>query len=732
MKKQTLTKTLYFSDKQNRPIKIEPFDPNIHPESFRSKQQAENQKQYQTNKQQAYAGYQYQIQRDRSYWGQQYARYAASVSRSKQRYSERIVATLKNLAQKAHAEQMASYTGWQKYYREHPLTHKKKQAEQKARLIKLKKLNTERTNALTAQLKELKTQKNNAVEQAWKNAQWLNQTQEERAKNTMTDRVVEAEIGTMVAQQSAKEINNEIKASQLAFDSNQAKLATNNSTHSNTNPLSLDVDAMISGVVNTMRYYSTPEAQAKIDAQNNNQSAARGISKNNSHHYAGGSYNASRQIARSQKGPQNNLVKATPYQIGHTPTDPEKVELINPYVPLVANTTTTQSTNPTIAPIPALSAKAAIREKILNIGKVETKQKILVKKLAKIDRLELFGESFISALQETFPGATVGESIQSFLLNIGKAKEVEIFKANLIKKYPTQKNTIESLTVDALLVKYPSAKDFAVDLGWVTFDLAGGHIIKFLGKTIVYANKGLVRWERKVFEKLKKEVGSIQEGFSVLWNKFTKQPQWATVSDKGAGIVKNTEKLFSKFGDNFEALKQSFSQFSGKGGNWNGTFTKNGNPISFEISKAKGTVVTDLGNEIKISTTNKFRSIIHLTKNSEILDIKEVFRNNSANFKDLKMSNVVLDQIDFVKGDVSKLKQIKLSVVVNDELLLAIKTQGPKYVSENFGKFGGLDGMVRNLTDKIGKTFDTIEISNFVPKGATKYDPHYNIIINLK
>ena len=307
------------------------------------------------------------IGRGSDYWQQSYAKYAASVARSKMRYSERTVKTLKTLATKAYDERMASYTGWQKYYREHPMVHAQKQMERKARLLKLEKQAAARAKSLTTQLQTLKQQKENTLEQVWKNFEWLTQTTEEREKNSLTNVILDAEIQgnqTLILEKerepsantstealtSAEALIQDIFAQKTAFETTQSqekgelKLSGSLKT--------FDVNQTISGMVRTMQHYSTPGAQAKIDAQNNNKAVAQGISKNNSHHYAGGSYSASRQIVRS-KNPQ---LSKTPYKIGHTPTDPTKVELVDAYIPAVA------------AAIPALTTKEAVREKVLNIG----------------------------------------------------------------------------------------------------------------------------------------------------------------------------------------------------------------------------------------------------------------------------------------------------------------------------------------------------------------------------
>ena len=121
---------------------------------------------------------------------------------------------------------------------------------------------------------------------------------------------------------------------------------------------------------------------------------------------------------------------------------------------------------------------------------------------------------------------------------------------------------------------------------------------------------------------------------------------------------------------------------------------------------------------MKLFTRNNLQSRIAITKNSEILDIQHVFRNNTINYPDVSMGNVILDQIDYVGGDVSKLKQIKLSTVINTDFHEAMKLQGKEGVIANFGQNSSLDGMVQKMLNKIGKQVDSVEISDLVPQNA--------------
>ena len=195
-----------------------------------------------------------------------------------------------------------------------------------------------------------------------------------------------------------------------------------------------------------------------------------------------------------------------------------------------------------------------LRKILVKIGKTEEAPKpatVLNKQFsaekrasAVTQQAKMLGEAFGEALNEVFPGEVVGESIATFLVNIGKKKELETFKEKLTNKYPEQKELIEQLEVEELLTKYPEGKSIAVDLGWITLDLAGGAILKVFGKSLKVAryltlDKANFSW----LEKLKNLGGTITEKWTKLFGKSPITTKTQPVSKFAQKIHANLDQI---------------------------------------------------------------------------------------------------------------------------------------------------------------------------------------------
>ena len=131
-----------------------------------------------------------------------------------------------------------------------------------------------------------------------------------------------------------------------------------------------------------------------------------------------------------------------------------------------------QDTNPVLT-------KEELREKIVNMGKEH--------KLTASDQLKMFGESFAEAIQEAFPGAAIGKSIQAFFLN----RQINASHEDFLEKFreahidnPEALALVEHMSMDELMVAYPKTKDILVDIGLIALELGGGAITKVAGKVI--------------------------------------------------------------------------------------------------------------------------------------------------------------------------------------------------------------------------------------------------------
>ena len=122
-------------------------------------------------------------------------------------------------------------------------------------------------------------------------------------------------------------------------------------------------------------------------------------------------------------------------------------------------------------------------------------------------------------------------------------------------------------------------------------------------------------------------------------------------------------------------------------------------------------IVTEI-NDIWLTSRIKF-----ITDNS--LVIKEVFKWNTI---DIKMSDLIYEQIKFAWKDSHKLNNILLDNVVNEEIRDLILRKWNRYVIDNWWKIWWLDKMINNLLEKSWKSIKEINIFKDVDSLEDIYD----------
>jgi hypothetical protein len=238
------------------------------------------------------------IGRSSGYWGQRHARYVRSIGASKMGYSAAVVATMKRLSELAHQERLRSYNGWQLYYREHPLQYEANQRARAKELAQLESAEAKRKKQLREQLAFVESATDVKKKNLAQNQSWLQQTAEQRSQNSYTDEIIgreiEIEMEVEPKELSAVELGEVLSAQRTDQNTSMDReLATNKPQAKTMSEIqSFDADKAASLVVGGMHYWDSASGQKRKDATYNNQAIKAGISKNNTVHYAGGSYAA--------------------------------------------------------------------------------------------------------------------------------------------------------------------------------------------------------------------------------------------------------------------------------------------------------------------------------------------------------------------------------------------------------------------------------------------------------
>ncbi len=201
------------------------------------------------------------------YWGQKYAQYSCSLMRDFSSYDQRALDTLRNLAQKAHEEKLASFAGWEKFYKTHPLQYDIEYQKLTEQLSWIATLEKERNQILQEQMDKLEETLRQSNDFLFSSAQWLAKTQEEREKDALTQNILEAEVQSMMGKdlapldpQTLIRHFSEVRESQKVLQQSQLKDIQERPRE---NPFVLNIEQLIAPIERQMLYNETPEGVAQ-------------------------------------------------------------------------------------------------------------------------------------------------------------------------------------------------------------------------------------------------------------------------------------------------------------------------------------------------------------------------------------------------------------------------------------------------------------------------------------
>jgi len=135
-------------------------------------------------------------------WNKRYAELARSISTNYMGAADNphLIAKLEEYAVNAHEEMLQSHTGWEQYYKEHPLIADARRDQLQARLDELQAAQNKEAAQLAAQIETLQAAQSETIDQLYATQKWLGSASEDRAKNALTDQIIEAEIATEPSQ----------------------------------------------------------------------------------------------------------------------------------------------------------------------------------------------------------------------------------------------------------------------------------------------------------------------------------------------------------------------------------------------------------------------------------------------------------------------------------------------------------------------------------------------------
>ncbi|MBI4272437.1 hypothetical protein HY621_01130 [Candidatus Uhrbacteria bacterium] len=161
-------------------------------------------------------------------------------------------------------------------------------------------------------------------------------------------------------------------------------------------------------------------------------------------------------------------------------------------------------------------------------------------------------------------------------------------------------------------------------------------------------------------------------------------------------------------------------------------FTRGGNPIQYNVTKKNTTIKDMIGGKevVTILKENFFTetgSNIHILDNGKLLKARIVNRGDITD-KRFHVSNLIVDQYEFVAGDISNVDVLVMDKIIEVQTLKTIEKKG-KDAFLNDTIIGRLS---QRVIEQTGKQIDRVNVENFVFDSEVLGGKYFNATIYLK